>query len=353
MTFTLTVYLLQTTVLAQLVRNAPPDMPNVYLSNVTSDQREGLEAFLRAEPGVDGEVMLLPVVSARLESFGEGTPGRTGGRGERRERRLRRTRDITWSDTPPTGLTVLEGRWWGASQAEPVVSVRDRLADYLDLELGSLVTWRVAGKEVTARVAALHSFEGMPDWIYDFVLNESALRGSPATYIGGFRALPEHNLELSRKAFDAFPSVLYISAVDFFETVQEVIDQIAFVVRFVSAFAIAAGVIILVSSVAATRFRRLREVAVLKTLGATKGRLAEIFSIEFLILGSVAGAAGSLLAVSYSALLTWDILDLDVVVEWPAIALTVAATAVLATGAGWGASLRILGSKPLEILRDE
>ncbi len=350
-TFTLTVYLLQTTVLAQLIRNAPPDMPNVYLSNITANERGPLESFLRQQAGIEGDVTLLPVVSARLESFGGGArnPGRRGERGSR----MRRTRDITWADEPPKGLEVLQGRWWDPAQPEPVVSVRDRLAEYMDIRLGSDITWQVGGRDVTAQVVAIHSFEGMPDWIYDFVLNEGALQGSPATYIGGIRALPEYNFELSRKAFEAFPSVLYVSAVDFFETVQEVVDQIAFVIRFVSAFAIAAGVIILVSSVAATRFRRMREVAILKTLGATRNRLTEIFSIEFLIVGGVAGAAGSLLAVSYSALLTRDILDLDAVIELPAIAITVIATALIATCAGWGASFRILGNKPLEILRDE
>lgn len=350
-TFTLTVYLLQTTVLAQLVRDAPEDMPNVYLSNVSADQRGPLEKFLRQQPGIEGEVTLLPVVSARLESLGNRDldDRRRGGQG----RRIRRTRDVTWAEEVPTGLTVLEGRWWDPGQSDPKVSVRNRLAEYMDVGLGSAVTWLAGGREITARVVAIHSFEGMPEWIYDFVFNEDALQGVPPTYIGGIRALSEYNLDLSRKMFEEFPSVLYVSAVDFFETVQEVVDQIAFVVRFVSGFAIVAGIIILVSSVAATRFRRLREVAVLKTLGATRNRLTEIFSVEFLILGGVAGAAGSLLAVSYSTLLVWDILDLDAVIEWPAILSTVIASALIATIAGWAASARILRSKPLEILRDE
>ena len=49
--------------------------------------------------------------------------------------------------------------------------------------------------------------------------------------------------------------------------VQEVVDQVALVMRFLSVFAILAGVIILASSVAGTRFRRIREVVILKTLG--------------------------------------------------------------------------------------
>ena len=357
-TFTLTVYLLQTTVLAQLVQSAPPDMPNVYLSNITPEQRGPLEDLLRAQRGIEGSVTLLPVVSARLQSIvrpSESAYRRgAGSRGDGdRSSRFRRTRDITWTTHPPEGLAIQRGEWWDASDHEAVVSVRDRLADWLKIDLGSTIRWSAGGRDISARVVAVHSFEGMPDWIYDFVLNEFALSGIPATYIGGIRVRPESSLEVSRKAFQAFPSVLYVSAVDFFETVQQVVDQIAFVIRFVSGFSILAGVLILVSSVAATRFRRMREVAILKTLGATRSRLTTIFSIEFLILGGVAGSAGSLLAVCYSALLTQDILDLDAVIEWPAILTTVIASSLIATIAGWGASIRVMGAKPFEILRDE
>lgn len=344
-TFTLTVYLLQTTVLAQLVRNAPPGMPNVYLSNISEGEHEELAEFLRAQPGVVGEVKLLPTVSARLHAI--------DGASLDRGRRMRRTRDITWAAAPPEGLEIRKGGWWSADESEPVVSVQERLAEWLGLEVGSRVGWQAGGREVSARVVALHSFDGMPEWIYDFVLNEAALAGLPATYISGIRVDPEHSIELSRQAFEAFPSVLFVNAVDFLQTVQEVVDQIAFAIRFVAAFAILAGAVILVSSITATRFRRLREVAVLKTLGATRHRLARIFSVEFLILGGVAGAAGAALAVGYSALLTQDVMDLEAVVEWPAIGATILGTALIATSAGWGASVRILGSKPLEILRDE
>ena len=351
-TFTLTVYLLQTTVLAEIIQAAPPEMPNVYLSNITEEQHEALEKFLQEQPGIDGDVTLLPSVSARLQ-FVEGGDPRDGDGRPSRSGRMRRPRDITWARNPPDGLELLRGQWWGANSTDSQVSVREGIAGYLGIKLGSQVTWQVGGREISARVAAIHSYEGMPDWIYDFVLNEAALKGVPATYIGGFRVQPDHSDDLSRKTFAAFPTVLYVNAVDFFETVQEVVDQIAFVIRFISAFAIIAGVIILVSSVAATRFRRMREVAILKTLGATRNRLAEIFSVEFLILGGVAGAAGSALAVAFTGLLTRDILDLEAVIEWPVIIGTVFATALIATSAGWGASLRVLGSSPQEILRDE
>ena len=360
-TFTLTVYLLQTTVLSQLALSAPPGMPNVYLSNIMASESAAVREFLTKQPGIEGEVTLVPRISARLATIdgdplaglGPGPPGARGsGEGGSRGRR-RRTIDITWADQPPVGFAIVQGRWWDASETRTVVSVMDHVAERLGVGLGSQLQWQAGGQDVSATVVSIHDYEGEPDWIYDFVLNRDALEGMPATYIGGVRVRPEYSLEVTRAAFEAFPSMLFVNAVDFFETVQEVVDQIAFVIRFVSGFAIVAGVIILVSSVAATRFRRMREVAVLKTLGATHNRLARIFSVEFLVLGAVAGLAGSILAVSYSALLTKDILDLDAVVEWPAIVAAVAGTALIATTAGWGASLRILGSKPLEILRDE
>lgn len=360
-TFTLTVYLLQTTVLSQLALSAPPGMPNVYLSNIMASESAAVRDFLNKQPGIEGEVTLVPRISARLATIdgdplagrGPGPPGARGsGEGSSRSRR-RRTIDITWADQPPVGFAIVQGRWWDASETRTVVSVMDHVAERLGVGLGSQLQWQAGGQDVSATVVSIHDYEGEPDWIYDFVLNRDALEGMPATYIGGVRVRPEYSLEVTRAAFEAFPSMLFVNAVDFFETVQEVVDQIAFVIRFVSGFAIVAGVIILVSSVAATRFRRMREVAVLKTLGATHNRLARIFSVEFLVLGGVAGLAGSILAVSYSALLTKDILDLDAVVEWPAIVAAVAGTALIATTAGWGASLRILGSKPLEILRDE
>jgi putative ABC transport system permease protein len=75
-----------------------------------------------------------------------------------------------------------------------------------------------------------------------------------------------------------------------------VVVQIIYVVQFLAAFSIFAGIVILASSIAGTRYRRIREVVVLKTLGATRMRIATIFSIEFAVLGLVAGFVGILFA---------------------------------------------------------
>jgi putative ABC transport system permease protein len=147
--------------------------------------------------------------------------------------------------------------------------------------------------------------------------------------------------------------VTVVNVADVMEIVQQVVDQIALVVRFISMFAILAGIVILASSVAGTRFRRVHEVVILKTLGATRKRVAGIFSVEFLVLGAVAGLMGSILATAFSAILLHRWLDADFRIDAAPNLICIALTALVANAAGWMASFRILGQKPLEVLRAE
>jgi putative ABC transport system permease protein len=187
----------------------------------------------------------------------------------------------------------------------------------------------------------------------DFVFRPGALRGIPVMYFGGVRMKPENVAALQRAAYEQYPTVTVINAAEVLAIVQGVMDQAAAVIRFVSMFTVVAGVIILASSVAGTRFRRIREAAILKTLGATRKRVIAIFSVEFLILGSVAGLIGSLLASGLSALLLRRMLDAPFRLDLGPNVAAIALTALLAVTAGWLASYRVLGQKPLEVLRNE
>ena len=155
------------------------------------------------------------------------------------------------------------------------------------------------------------------------------------------------------QVYQKFPTVTVMNVADVLKIIQDVVNQISIQVRFISAFAILAGVIILASSVAGSRFRRVREVVILKTLGASRSRIANTFSVEFLILGGVAGLMGSLLALAFAALVLKRLLKAEVHFEPWIYLVAIVASALLANAAGWMASYRILGQKPLEALRDE
>jgi putative ABC transport system permease protein len=143
-----------------------------------------------------------------------------------------------------------------------------------------------------------------------------------------------------------------INLADVLQTIQDVAGHIILVIRFLAGFSILSGAIILASSVASTRFRRIREVVVLKTLGATRNRIAQVFSIEFLVLGLLSGAVGVIFANLLARILLRR-MDIHWHADYFASIFTIFATAILAIATGWIASFRILGQKPLEVLREE
>jgi Predicted ABC-type transport system involved in lysophospholipase L1 biosynthesis, permease component len=269
-------------------------------------------------------------------------------------RRYRAVRSLTTVASRPEGTNVAEGAWWSGASAGPQVSVSETAAKLLKVHPGSILVWNVFGSTLRATVSSVHKTD--PNRLIgfvDFIVSPGVLEQLPAVYYAAVRVKPPLVAALQRASYERFPTVTVVNIADVLERVQEVVDQIAIVIRFISLFTILAGMIILASSVAGTRFRRLREVVIFKTLGATRGHIARIFSAEFLILGSVAGLMGSGLASLFSALLLQRFFKADFhFAPWPAL-VSILLTALLATAAGWLASFRILGQKPLEVLRNE
>src|ERR1700755_533631 len=112
-------------------------------------------------------------------------------------------------------------------------------------------------------------------------------------------ALPSHrrtSRSQTRAPRFTNPTITVIDVAATVETVRQVLLQISYVIQFLAAFSTFAGIVILASAIAGTRYRRIREVVVLKTLGATGPRIAAIFSVEFAVLGLVAGVVGVLFA---------------------------------------------------------
>jgi len=158
--------------------------------------------------------------------------------------------------------------------------------------------------------------------------------------------------EVQRALYRAYPTVTVINVAQALETVRAIVIQITYVIQFLAAFSIFAGVVILASAIAGTRYRRIREVVVLKTLGGTRARIATIFSIEFAVLGLVAGAVG----IGFANLVAQTVLHqmrVDYNPRWGLNLTALLAAALLTVATGWLASHRVLGQKPLEVLREE
>ena len=129
-----------------------------------------------------------------------------------------------------------------------------------------------------------------------FVLPSGLLKDEPATWYGGAHIDVKQVAAMERALFAAYPTVTVINLADVLDRIESVVDQITFVVRLLAGFSILAGLMILASSIASARFRRMREAVVLKTLGATRMRIVRTFSVEFSVLGLLAGSVGVVFA---------------------------------------------------------
>jgi putative ABC transport system permease protein len=184
-----------------------------------------------------------------------------------------------------------------------------------------------------------------------FILSPGTLDNLSAVYYGAIRVKPENAGALRARIFQQFPTVTVINAADILEIIQGVVDRVSLATRFVSGFAIFGGLIVLASSIAATRYRRIREVAILRTVGATRGTLIRMFCAEFAVVGSAAGLIGGLLAAAASAILVGQLLDTPYKFSWMPVFVTAAITCMLTVLTGWLANYGVLGRKPLDILR--
>ena len=218
-------------------------------------------------------------------------------------RRFLRTRSVTSMDAMPPDTVVLTGAWWKPGDRDPQVCASEEAAKILNLKPGTLVDWNIWNRN-RAHARGVHRAHRIHPHVRA-ASSSSSTRDScenlPAVYYGSARVRPADVAAMQRVVYQQFPTVTVVNVADVMQIVEDVVQRIAAVIRFISGFTILAGAVMVASSVAGTRFRRMREVVTLKTLGATRRRIAWIFSVEFLALGAVAGLMGSLLAGGFAA----------------------------------------------------
>jgi putative ABC transport system permease protein len=346
----LTVFLMQHGVIGEMQMSAGPNLPNVFLVDISTRELDGVKHLLAHQPAVWGDLETLPSVAGRIVSV-DGTAA-DGLKLKNYPKRLLQTISLTWSDSLPEGSNLVSGHWWDSGDTQSL-AVTEHIAQRLQLHLGSQLVLASNGREIPATVAAIIRHNGQHVYARsEFILPRKALAGLPAVWYGAVHVDPHQVGTVQRALFSAYPTVTVIDIADVIETVQGVVQQITVVVRFLAAFSILSGAVILASSIASTHFRRVREVVVLKTLGAKRNHIAAVFSVEFLVLGLLAGFVGVIFANLLTRVLLHQ-LDVAFHIEWLATALALVGTAILAIVTGWVASFRILGQKPLQVLREE
>jgi putative ABC transport system permease protein len=182
-----------------------------------------------------------------------------------------------------------------------------------------------------------------------------ALESAPQMLIAPISAQMNdaNRLRFQRDLLDRYPNVSVIDVAEVVSTIGHILNNVTLTVSFIGGFVLLCGVLILVGSIAMTKFQRIYEAAVLKTLGAKRKVLILILFFEYGLLGLVAGIVGAIAAVALSYSVTHFVFDIPWALS-PEIVLTgIVATVLLVAIVGVSSSFTVLTRKPLAILRAE
>lgn len=339
-----------------LFGSIPLDAPSFFFLDI--DQADaGPFAALVARDAPGARLVLAPMLRGRIVKVA-GVPAEQAKIDPDVKWVLDGDRGITYAATPPEGTKLVAGAWWPADyQGPPQVSFDRTIAEGLHLQLGDPVTVNVLGREITAEIASFREVEWRTLAMNSvMVFSPDAFRGAPfgslATLAWPDGGTPAKEVALLRAVSAAFPTVTAIRVKEALDTVNSLVERIGWGVRAASAVTVLAAVLVLGGAFAAGRHRRIHDVVVLKTLGATRSRLVGAFALEFLLLGM----ATAVFAVIAGTLAAWFVLTEVMDIDFAFLPLPALGTAVVALVFtllfGLAGTWRVLGQKAAPVLRN-
>jgi putative ABC transport system permease protein len=347
----------QSNLLEQFSFDLAPDTPDMFLIDIQQDQSTGLKAFL-AERVPNGSPNLLPVLRARVtgvrgREVNLDTVEEIRGRGS-----LAREYTITYRGALAPNERIVDGQFWTATPSEaPEVSIEQSLRERFKIQIGDTMRFDVLGRSIEARVTSVRAvnWRDVRNGGFMFVFRQGTFDQAPHGFIAPMRGpeTTEARARLQRDLVTAFPNVSVIDLREVLDTGLSVIRTITLGVSIVGGLVLATGVLILTGAVAMTKFRRVYEAAILKTLGASTRVVGSMLLLEYGLLGLLAGIVGSLggIALSY-AIARWAI-EVNWSMPWTEVGAGIAGTTVLVALVGVAASADVLRRKPLATLRAE
>ncbi|HYF39186.1 MAG TPA: FtsX-like permease family protein [Gemmatimonadales bacterium] len=354
-----TLYLVQHNLLHQLRSTGGPARPNLVLFDIQPDQfsaiaREVSEAGLPLMGPTPIVPMRIRSVKGRpvsnLLSAGVGREGPPGAWALRREYRS------TYRDSIVASERIVEGTWTRAAPAVPArISIEQELARDLDVTVGDEIVWDVQGVSLPSRVTSVREV----DWArfepnFFVVFAPGTLDRAPQTLVALTRIVdPGKRGAFQRQIAERFPNVSALDLSLLQEALERLVSRVALAVRFMALFSIGVGILVLVGALATSRFQRIREGALLRTLGATRSQIFTVVVAEYLALGLFASVVAILLAIAAGWALARFVFEGSFSLPAVPLAGLVFGVIALTVLVGLANSREVVRRTPLEVLREQ
>ena len=348
---------LQASLLHEFSIEVSADSPDMFLLDVQRGQVEGVRTFLADPAHGAGEFQLIPVMRARVVGVDGRRTALPSVEAVRTRGSLAREYTITYRDHLEPNERVVAGAFWSGPAPDLEVSIERGLHERFAIDVGDTMRFDILGRTVSARVTSVRDVEWREsrNGGFMFVFRPGPLDNAPQNYVAPLKGPgdPAGRARFQHDLVELFPNVSVIDFHEVLETIRDVMSKVTLAITVVGGLVLFSGALILIGAVAMTKFQRVYEAAVFKTLGANTRTIGRMLLFEYGVLGSLAGVIGSTGAIA----LTWGVSKYALEIPWrifPAEhAAGVVLTAFLVAVIGVASSLDVLRHKPLATLRAE
>jgi len=353
-----TLYFTKDFLLAKTTFEASAESPNLILFDVQTEQRNDVENTITTKglPVIDN----IPIVTMRMERIKDRDVN---------DIRLDTTTRVnkwilnhefrtTYRDSMIGSEKLLEGGWLPSvppnTEVIPI-SLADNVANDALVKLGDTLLFNVQGKMMTTVVGNIRQV----DWArmqlnFSIVFPTGVLEKAPQFHVVTTNAPDKaSSANLQRELVKKFPNISIIDLRQVVTLVENILDKISWVITFMAFFSILTGIIVLIGSVRNSKYQRIRESVLLRTLGAQSKQILKINALEYLFLGVLGSGVGVLLSLLSSFLLAYFIFDTPFIPSWVPFLVVLPGITLLVLAIGLFNSRGVLNSPPLQVLRKE
>jgi putative ABC transport system permease protein len=331
-------------------RDLPPDTPNWFVVNVQTAQRADVRDALQKLGATRFNDM--PVAVGKLVSINgvdvERTPFRNQDVSEEAAQQVR----LSWSGALPPANRITQGSWFATTADGAQVSLDVAWIRRFDLKLGDTLGFVVGDRHIDARLTSIREVDWSRFNVNFFVMLDPAHGQTlPHTWIASFYLPPGRARALA--AFSrAYPNLSLIDVDALLNRARQIVDQVTTAARWVLAFSLLAGALVLAAALTMSAAERRHEAALLRTLGARHHQLRMAALCEFGLLGAIAGLTALLDSAAAGAWLARSVFRIPTFTPpWATLVIAALLAAIVVALLGLTGTRRVLRTPPLQLLR--
>ncbi len=352
-----TLFFVQGLLLGRLNLNAGKNQPNIVLFDIQSKQEDGVTNLARKFGLPVKET--IPIVNMRLEEVNGITAAEAKKDSSKGFSRWLFSREyrVTYRDSLTASEKIMRGKWEGITNGAgiPAVSLENNFARRSGVRLGDTLTFNVQGALMKTIVGSLREVNwGGIQTNFIVVFPKGLLEDAPQFKVI-LTKVPSQQVSANfqQAMVKAYPNVSIIDLALALRILDNLLSKISFVIRFMAGFSIVTGIVVLVSSVLISKYQRMQESVLLRTLGGSRKQIFAITALEYFFLGALAAFTGILLALAASWGLANYMFETPFHPEVLPIIILFVLVCLLTVAVGLANSRGILNRSPLEVLRAE